>query len=129
MGRPEGAECGLSRGCLSQGTAGQDRDACDCHDEAGQEPASHASVYNISSRPMRFRRSAALLFAFALAVNPADAAQAAKPAATAAPAEKLPPLSYTCPMHPEILEDKGGICPICKMDLVPIRLDSVWTCG
>ena len=44
-------------------------------------------------------------------------------------AEKLPPLSYTCPMHPEILEDKGGICPICKMDLVPIRLDSVWTCG
>ena len=32
-------------------------------------------------------------------------------------------------MHPEILEDKGGTCPICKMDLVPIRLDSVWTCG
>ena len=32
-------------------------------------------------------------------------------------------------MHPEILENKGGICPICKMDLVPIRLDSVWTCG
>jgi Heavy metal binding domain len=32
-------------------------------------------------------------------------------------------------MHPEILEDKKGSCPICKMDLVPIRLDSVWTCG
>jgi hypothetical protein len=74
-------------------------------------------------------RSAALLFALALAVNPAAAPQTAKPAANTAQAEKLPPLSYTCPMHPEILEDKGGSCPICKMDLVPIRLDAVWTCG
>jgi len=72
-------------------------------------------------------RPAALLFALALAVNPAAAPQTATPAAPAA--EKLPPLSYTCPMHPEILETKGGTCPICKMDLVPIRLDSVWTCG
>jgi len=28
---------------------------------------------------------------------------------------------YTCPMHPQILEDKPGICPICKMDLVPFE--------
>jgi len=72
---------------------------------------------------------AALLFALALAVNPAAAPQAARSGAQTAAAEKLPPLSYTCPMHPEILEDKGGTCPICKMDLVPIRLDSVWTCA
>jgi Cu(I)/Ag(I) efflux system membrane fusion protein len=26
---------------------------------------------------------------------------------------------YTCPMHPEIIEDEFGSCPICKMDLVP----------
>ncbi|WP_291401438.1 efflux RND transporter periplasmic adaptor subunit [Daejeonella sp.] len=26
---------------------------------------------------------------------------------------------YTCPMHPEILNEGPGICPICKMDLVP----------
>src|SRR5258707_10595602 len=64
-------------------------------------------------------RFAVLLFAFALAANLAAAPQAGK----------LPPLSYTCPMHPEILENKGGVCPICKMDLVPIRLDSVWTCA
>ena len=70
-------------------------------------------------------RSAALLVALALSVSPAATPQTAKPAA----AEKLPPLSYTCPMHPEILDDKGGTCPICKMDLVPIRLDAVWTCG
>jgi hypothetical protein len=74
-------------------------------------------------------RPAAVLFALALAVNPAAAPQTATPAAPAAAAEKLPPLSYTCPMHPEIVETKGGSCPICKMDLVPIRLDSVWTCG
>jgi hypothetical protein len=73
-------------------------------------------------------RFAALLLALALAASPA-APQTAKPAPPGGSSEKLPPLSYTCPMHPEILEDKGGTCPICKMDLVPIRLDSVWTCG
>ena len=25
---------------------------------------------------------------------------------------------YTCPMHPEIVQDKPGTCPICFMDLV-----------
>jgi len=43
--------------------------------------------------------------------------------------QSVPPLSYTCPMHPEIVEDKTGTCPICRMDLVGIRLDSVWTCA
>ncbi len=28
---------------------------------------------------------------------------------------------YTCPMHPEIIENKPGDCPICGMDLVPIK--------
>jgi RND family efflux transporter MFP subunit len=27
--------------------------------------------------------------------------------------------AYTCPMHPEVRSDKPGICPKCKMDLVP----------
>jgi hypothetical protein len=78
---------------------------------------------------MRPRGSSALLFAAALAVSPAAAPQTVKPGTATPQAEKLPPISYTCPMHPEILEDKGGSCPICKMDLVPIRLDSVWTCA
>ena len=26
---------------------------------------------------------------------------------------------YTCPMHPEIVRDEPGSCPICGMDLVP----------
>ena len=32
---------------------------------------------------------------------------------------------YTCPMHPEVLEDEPGVCPICAMDLVPVSSDSV----
>lgn len=28
---------------------------------------------------------------------------------------------YTCPMHPQVLEDHPGKCPICGMDLVPLK--------
>ncbi|WP_414000118.1 heavy metal translocating P-type ATPase [Flavobacterium sp. W1B] len=28
---------------------------------------------------------------------------------------------YTCPMHPEIIQDSPGSCPICGMDLVPME--------
>lgn len=28
---------------------------------------------------------------------------------------------YTCPMHPQIIADKPGTCPICQMDLVPVN--------
>ncbi|MDT0650679.1 heavy metal translocating P-type ATPase, partial [Autumnicola edwardsiae] len=31
---------------------------------------------------------------------------------------------YTCPMHPEIMEDEPGDCPICGMDLVPVQADA-----
>ncbi len=27
---------------------------------------------------------------------------------------------YTCPMHPQIVAEEPGTCPICKMDLVPV---------
>jgi multidrug efflux pump subunit AcrA (membrane-fusion protein) len=29
-------------------------------------------------------------------------------------------LTYTCPMHPEIIQDMPGSCPICGMSLVPV---------
>ncbi len=77
---------------------------------------------------MRAAGSVALIFAIALAVNPVAAPQTAKPAAPPQ-TEKLPPLSYACPMHPEQFGNTGDICPICKMDLAPVRLDSVWTCA
>ncbi|WP_162051907.1 efflux RND transporter periplasmic adaptor subunit [Pontibacter pamirensis] len=28
--------------------------------------------------------------------------------------------TYTCPMHPQVVQDEAGICPICHMDLVPV---------
>ena len=28
---------------------------------------------------------------------------------------------YTCPMHPQIVQDAPGTCPICQMDLVPLN--------
>jgi P-type Cu+ transporter len=39
-----------------------------------------------------------------------------KPAAAPAPASA----QYSCPMHPEVLKDGPGDCPICGMALVPV---------
>lgn len=30
---------------------------------------------------------------------------------------------WTCPMHPEVIEEGPGSCPICGMDLVPVEAD------
>jgi hypothetical protein len=42
---------------------------------------------------------------------------------------------YTCPMHPEVLSDKSGKCPTCKMHLVKMEVhktmemkSEVYTC-
>lgn len=31
---------------------------------------------------------------------------------------------YTCPMHPQVKMDNPGQCPICNMDLVPVKKES-----
>ncbi len=35
--------------------------------------------------------------------------------------------TYTCPMHPEIMQDKPGMCTLCGMNLVPSRVAHVST--
>ena len=45
-----------------------------------------------------------------------------------APAAQLPAISWTCPMHPDVLESRKGACNICGMDLEPVRLVLVYTC-
>src|SRR5580704_2929900 len=84
-------------------------------------------------------RRAAVLVALLLCTAPVAQLQTTKPARlqTAKPpssadktgkTEKLPPVSWSCPMHPDVVEDKEGKCPICAMALEPVRIDSIWTC-
>jgi len=52
----------------------------------------------------------------------------ALPAFQKAAAPPLPPLSYSCPMHPEVVDSAPGTCPICGMEMQKVRLALVWTC-
>jgi len=37
-----------------------------------------------------------------------------------APSDGAPAQLWTCGMHPQVLQDKPGMCPICQMKLVPV---------
>src|ERR671937_1193715 len=42
--------------------------------------------------------------------------------------QEFPPISWSCPMHPDVVDDRPGRCPVCNMALEPVRLDRVWSC-
>jgi Cu+-exporting ATPase len=50
----------------------------------------------------------------------ADPDQYLQPRPAAAPAPAPAGTQYTCPMHPEIVRDGPGDCPLCGMPLVPV---------
>jgi len=41
-------------------------------------------------------------------------------AGAGAEAQRAPQVRYHCPMHPSIIQDHPGTCPICGMDLIPV---------
>src|SRR3954469_21297165 len=71
-----------------------------------------------------------VIFVAALSGIGRAAPQSSK-AASAAKDIELPPLSYVCVMtgDEDVIEDHPGKCRKCGMELVPVRLDSVWTCA
>ncbi|HET9712861.1 MAG TPA: heavy metal translocating P-type ATPase, partial [Pyrinomonadaceae bacterium] len=62
----------------------------------------------------RFRENPESFLNKPTAVTPISIARAPKPTTT------TPGQKYTCPMHPEIIRDQPGSCPICGMALEPL---------
>ena len=65
----------------------------------------------------------ALVLAMAAVATPAAAQGAGQETAVEHAARHLDP-KYVCPMHPQIVRDEPGSCPICGMTLVPVEAEA-----
>ena len=43
-------------------------------------------------------------------------------------AQASSPISHICPMDPGVVEDQPGSCPVCKMTLQPVRIETAMAC-
>src|SRR5262245_5264779 len=75
---------------------------------------------------MRIRFGAAVL----LLAATGSVAPAAQTKATSAAQQKMA-VSYGCTMpgDEDVVEDKPGSCPKCKMELMAVRIEQAWACG
>lgn len=71
-------------------------------------------------------RGAVLVLLGVLGMPALGSGQAAQ--VVAHPTADLPPMSFACPMHPDVVDGEAGSCPICSMDLVETRIELAYTC-
>jgi Cu(I)/Ag(I) efflux system membrane fusion protein/cobalt-zinc-cadmium efflux system membrane fusion protein len=80
-----------------------------------------------SKRSIRIITLVGIIFAISISLaltgcdsdNPATVTEQTAPAAGGAAAPAVQ--QYTCGMHPMIITDEPGLCPICNMDLTPLK--------
>jgi Cu(I)/Ag(I) efflux system membrane fusion protein len=77
-----------------------------------------------NSPPPRRARWLTLLAATALLAGCHGQAHGPESQAPAQPVASSAAMQYTCPMHPQIVREAPGQCPICGMDLVPKVLNN-----
>lgn len=68
----------------------------------------------------KFFIAAVFVFLFAACKN-----KSTKPSAHAEHNMEMNDVYYTCSMDPQVMEDKPGKCPICKMQLTPVKKSSL----
>ncbi|WP_146586731.1 heavy metal translocating P-type ATPase [Puniceibacterium confluentis] len=85
-----------------------------------QDPVCGMSVDRASAEHMSKHDGARHYFCSSRCKDKFDAEPEAYLGARAAPEPMPEGTQYTCPMHPEILQDHPGDCPICGMALEPL---------